>query len=64
MDYIGTEERLARYEEQIPLGRACRPEDIASAVLWLASDESACVTGIGLIVDGGASARRAEPHTD
>ena len=64
MDYIGTDERLARYEEQIPLGRACRPEDIANAVLWLASDESACVTGIGLIVDGGASARRAEPHVD
>jgi NAD(P)-dependent dehydrogenase (short-subunit alcohol dehydrogenase family) len=64
MGYIGTEERLARYEGQIPLRRACRPEDIANAVLWLASDESACVTGIGLIVDGGASARRAEPHVD
>jgi NAD(P)-dependent dehydrogenase (short-subunit alcohol dehydrogenase family) len=64
MGYIGTEERLARYEGQIPLRRACRPEDIANAVLWLASDESACVTGIGLVVDGGASAVRAEPHVD
>ena len=61
MGYIGTEERLARYEGQIPLRRACRPEDIANAVLWLASDDSACVTGIGLVVDGGASAKRAEP---
>ena len=33
-------------------------------VLWLASDDSACVTGIGLVVDGGASAKRAEPHVD
>jgi NAD(P)-dependent dehydrogenase (short-subunit alcohol dehydrogenase family) len=64
MGYIGTEERLARYEGQIPLRRACRPEDIANAVLWLASDESSCVTGIGLVVDGGVSARRAEPHVD
>jgi NAD(P)-dependent dehydrogenase (short-subunit alcohol dehydrogenase family) len=64
MGYIGTEERLARYEGQIPLRRACRPEDIANAVLWLASDDSACVTGIGLVVDGGASAKRAEPHVD
>jgi NAD(P)-dependent dehydrogenase (short-subunit alcohol dehydrogenase family) len=64
MGYIGTEERLARYEGQIPLRRACRPEDLANAVLWLASDESACVTGIGLVVDGGASAVRAEPHVD
>lgn len=64
MGYIGSEERLARYEGQIPLRRACRPEDIANAVLWLASDESACVTGIGLVVDGGVNASRAEPHVD
>jgi len=61
MKYIGTEERLAGYEDQIPLGRACRPEDIADAVLWLASDESSCVTGIALVVDGGVTALRAEP---
>jgi enoyl-[acyl-carrier-protein] reductase (NADH) len=64
MGYIGSEERLARYEGQIPLRRACRPEDIANAVLWLASDESACVTGIGLVVDGGVNASRAEPNVE
>lgn len=62
MHYIGNDERLAQYERQIPLGQACRPEDIADAVLWLASDESACVTGIGLVVDGGVTAKRSEPH--
>jgi NAD(P)-dependent dehydrogenase (short-subunit alcohol dehydrogenase family) len=62
MSYIGSEERLAQYEQQIPVGRACRPEDIADAVLWLASDEAACVTGIGLVVDGGVTAKRSEPH--
>jgi NAD(P)-dependent dehydrogenase (short-subunit alcohol dehydrogenase family) len=64
MDYIGSEERLRRYEQQIPIGRACRPEDIANAVLFLASDEAACVTGTSLLVDGGVTARRAEPHVD
>jgi NAD(P)-dependent dehydrogenase (short-subunit alcohol dehydrogenase family) len=64
MGYIGSEERLAQYEQQIPVGRACRPEDIADAVLWLASDEAACVTGIGLVVDGGVTAKRSEPHMD
>jgi 3-oxoacyl-[acyl-carrier protein] reductase len=64
MGYIGSEERLHRYEQQIPLGRACTPEDIANAVLFLASDEAACVTGIGLLVDGGVGAVRAEPHID
>lgn len=36
-----------------PLGRTGRPEEIASAVLFLASQESSFVTGIELFVDGG-----------
>ena len=39
-----------------PLGRIGAPEDIAHAVLYLASDEAAFVTGIELTVDGGVSA--------
>ena len=38
---------------QIPLGRVGRPEDIANAALFLASDEAAYVTGICLDVNGG-----------
>src|SRR3954452_13716133 len=64
MSYVGSEARLQEYEQQIPLQRACTPEDIANAVLWLASGGSACVTGIGLLIDGGIGARRAEPHLD
>ena len=37
----------------IPLGRFAQPEEIAYAALYLASDESAMVTGIALDVDGG-----------
>lgn len=38
---------------QIPLGRAASPEDIANAVLFLASGQSAYITGQVLCVDGG-----------
>jgi NAD(P)-dependent dehydrogenase (short-subunit alcohol dehydrogenase family) len=62
MGYIGDEDRLAQYEAQIPLGRACRPEDIAAAVTWLASDEAYCVTGTSIISDGGGAALRTEPR--
>jgi NAD(P)-dependent dehydrogenase (short-subunit alcohol dehydrogenase family) len=39
----------------IPMGRIGRPEEIASAALFLASDESSFVTGIELFVDGGTA---------
>ena len=38
---------------QIPMKRFGRPEEVASAVLWLFSDESSYVTGHALIIDGG-----------
>jgi NAD(P)-dependent dehydrogenase (short-subunit alcohol dehydrogenase family) len=40
----------------VPLGRMGRPEEIANAVLSLASDERSFVTGVDRVVDGGLSA--------
>jgi NAD(P)-dependent dehydrogenase (short-subunit alcohol dehydrogenase family) len=59
--YLGTEDRLAAYEKQIPLGRMCLPEDIAAAAVFLAADESRCVSGTSILVDGAVTALRAEP---
>ena len=50
------DEALRKLERQIPLGRIGAPDDVAYAVLYLASDESAFVTGTELLIDGGISA--------
>lgn len=55
-EMFGEEEALAKLGRQIPLGKVGEPDDIAYAVLYLASDESKLVTGTELKVDGGISA--------
>ncbi len=47
---------LQKLGRQIPIGRVGQPDDVAYAVLYLASDESTFVTGAELKVDGGISA--------
>lgn len=41
----------------VPMGRLCKPEEAAHAVLWLASDDASFVTGVALPVDGGFTCR-------
>jgi NAD(P)-dependent dehydrogenase (short-subunit alcohol dehydrogenase family) len=43
-------------DSMTPMGRMGRPEEIASAVLWLCSDQASFVTGHALVIDGGATA--------
>jgi NAD(P)-dependent dehydrogenase (short-subunit alcohol dehydrogenase family) len=44
-----------KYLENVPLGRFAEPEDIAKAIIFLASDDAAYITGEQLVVDGGVS---------
>jgi NAD(P)-dependent dehydrogenase (short-subunit alcohol dehydrogenase family) len=46
-------ELVDMYQSMVPLGRLARAEEIASAALFLASDESSYVTGADLMADGG-----------
>jgi NAD(P)-dependent dehydrogenase (short-subunit alcohol dehydrogenase family) len=60
--YLETEDSLAHYGgpdgvaavgKAVPMGRMVHPNDVAQAVLWLASPDAAFVTGADLAVDGG-----------
>ena len=49
----GDEQAYGEIAKSVPIGRAGRPEEIASAVLWLCSSEASYVVGQALTVDGG-----------
>ena len=55
-DFMGVEdtpENRARFLAGIPLGRLSRPDDIANACVFLASEEASMITGTELPIDGG-----------
>ncbi|HEY2803846.1 MAG TPA: SDR family oxidoreductase [Actinomycetota bacterium] len=54
---LASEEEFREYErDRIPLRRRGRPEEVASAYLFLASDDASFVHGAALVVDGGQTA--------
>ncbi|MFH4801238.1 SDR family oxidoreductase [Vibrio diabolicus] len=50
-----------KFNERIALGRAAEPEEIASVVTFLASDDASFINGVNLPVDGGATASDGQP---
>jgi len=52
-DEPGGPEYLERIIAQHPMGRLGRPDEVASAIVFLASDEASFITGAMLPVDGG-----------
>jgi 3(or 17)beta-hydroxysteroid dehydrogenase len=52
---VSEAEYFAQVRARHPIGRLGRPQDIADAVVFLASDEASFITGTDFIVDGGAS---------
>ncbi|WP_295688856.1 SDR family oxidoreductase [uncultured Brevibacterium sp.] len=49
------------YAQRIPLGRIAEPEEIAEAILFLASEKASFINGVVLPVDGGLTAWTAQP---
>ena len=62
MKYLDTEEKRQRRLVHIPMGRFGEAEEIADAVVFLASDESSFVTGTAFTVDGGIAAAYVTPE--
>ena len=57
-------ELQARRATAIPMGRAGTPADVAGAAVFLASDDSAYVTGVSFLVDGGLLAQGRTPQSE
>lgn len=53
--FTSAPDKLAMLTSRIPAARPGQTEEVAQAVLWLASDEASYVNGIGLSVDGGSA---------
>jgi meso-butanediol dehydrogenase/(S,S)-butanediol dehydrogenase/diacetyl reductase len=52
---------MEKFQERIPMGRGAKPEEVASVIAFLASEDAAFVNGVNLPVDGGLSASNGQP---
>jgi NAD(P)-dependent dehydrogenase (short-subunit alcohol dehydrogenase family) len=55
--FTGTEERKAGLVAGVPLKRVGTPEEIAQAIVFVASDKASFITGASFVSDGGKTAQ-------
>ncbi|REG82142.1 SDR family NAD(P)-dependent oxidoreductase [Marinomonas pollencensis] len=57
-----SEEMMALFKSRTPLGRAAKPNEVASAIAFLLSEEASFINGVNLPIDGGVSASNGQPN--
>jgi len=62
--HFSNRELLAEYFKQIPLGRGGEPDEVAAAVVFLASGLASYITGAALLVDGGQMSSKFGPWNE
>jgi NAD(P)-dependent dehydrogenase (short-subunit alcohol dehydrogenase family) len=55
--FTGTPEKKAALISGVPMKRIGQPEEVAAAILFLASDDASFITGASIATDGGKLAR-------
>ena len=55
--FTGTAENKAGLVAGVPLGRVGTPEEVAQAIVFVASDKASFITGVNILVDGGLTAK-------
>lgn len=56
-----SDELMDRFRTRVPLGRAAKPEEVASVIAFLLGPDASFVNGVNLPVDGGVSASNGQP---
>ena len=55
---------MAEYARLVPLERLGQPDEIASGIAFLASEDASYITGCSLVIDGGVTAQTGQPNFD
>jgi meso-butanediol dehydrogenase/(S,S)-butanediol dehydrogenase/diacetyl reductase len=61
-EFEDNEPLIAKFKDRLPIGRGAKPEEVASVIAFLASEDAAFVNGVNLPVDGGITASNGQPN--
>jgi meso-butanediol dehydrogenase / (S,S)-butanediol dehydrogenase / diacetyl reductase len=61
-DFEKSEALIAAFRDRLPIGRGAKPEEIASVIAFLASEDAKFINGVILPVDGGLHASNGQPN--